>query len=113
VLWCINEWLYPALLEAKQATISPYIIEWGGVKVLSVEKKGRRSLSEASGGEVLAACLAPHSCRVDGRGRRADGGDRAIPRARGRQDDVSHLRALLAGLHAACGKGSGSATLAL
>jgi hypothetical protein len=39
VLWCINEWLYPDLLEAKQATISPYIIEWGGVKVLSVEKK--------------------------------------------------------------------------
>ena len=49
MLWCINEWLYPALLEAKQATISPYIIEWGGVKVLSVEKKGVGASAKRAG----------------------------------------------------------------
>jgi integrase len=112
VLWCINEWLYPALLEAKQATISPYIIEWGGVKVLSVEKKGVGASAKRAG----VKC-SPHVLRHTAAVWMAVEGvpmeEIAQYLGRGRQDDVSHLRALLAGLHAACGKGSGSATLAL
>lgn len=34
----INEWLLPPLHEASKAAVSPYVIEWGGKRVLSVKK---------------------------------------------------------------------------
>ena len=34
----INDWLLPALQEAKTAAVSPYVIEWGGMRVNSVKK---------------------------------------------------------------------------
>lgn len=34
----INDWLLPALQKAKEAALSPYVVEWGGSRVLSVKK---------------------------------------------------------------------------
>jgi excisionase family DNA binding protein len=102
----INEWLYlPSWKRGGSHIALRYRV---GRREGVVGEEGRRSLREAGRSEVFAACLAPHSCRVDGRGRCADGRDCAIPRARGRQNDVPHLRALLAGLPAARGKNARS-----
>ena len=34
----INDWLLPALQEAKRVALSPYVIEWGGTRVMSIKK---------------------------------------------------------------------------
>lgn len=34
----INDWLLPALQEAREAALSPFVIEWAGGRVMSVKK---------------------------------------------------------------------------
>jgi integrase len=44
----INDTLFSALVEAKEAAISPYVIEWGGARVRSV-KKGIKDAAARAG----------------------------------------------------------------
>ena len=44
----INDTLLVALIEAKRTSLSPHVIEWGGVRVLSV-KKGIAAAAKRAG----------------------------------------------------------------
>ena len=56
----INEWAAPYLQEAKAGAVSPYVIEWGGRRVLSI-KKGIKAAGERAGVPWVSPHVFRHS----------------------------------------------------
>lgn len=59
----INDQLYEALVEAKKAALSPYVIEWAGHKLQSV-KKGFKAAGIAAGLPDVSPHVMRHSAAV-------------------------------------------------